>query len=227
MKKIKPFDENLKVKIFSGWVRVKKHFLISRDALNRCWRTKNDTSDIWDKISFSSIHREFESFVFYHENLLLTFFNEEKTRKMKRFLSSRSKNWSKKRPDRIIGDLITSVCLVQYANECSTIQRIDYIIGTTNKKALRISISQRINFFSSFSRKCGDGICENCSPNRRPVPERDWLTAVRVCTRCEQSIDSFEENFSTNFIWKFAESSFFSFYLKNFVSLLLCRYLII
>ncbi|CAF4843715.1 unnamed protein product [Rotaria sp. Silwood1] len=29
-------------------------------------------------------------------------------------------------------------------------------------------------------RSCGDGVCENCSPNQRPVPERDWLTPVRM-----------------------------------------------
>ncbi|UJR09856.1 hypothetical protein I4U23_014078 [Adineta vaga] len=29
-------------------------------------------------------------------------------------------------------------------------------------------------------RSCGDGVCENCSPNQRSVPERDWLTPVRM-----------------------------------------------
>ncbi|CAM4913980.1 unnamed protein product [Rotaria socialis] len=29
-------------------------------------------------------------------------------------------------------------------------------------------------------RSCGDGVCENCSPKKRPVPERDWLTPVRM-----------------------------------------------
>jgi zinc finger FYVE domain-containing protein 1 len=40
-----------------------------------------------------------------------------------------------------------------------------------------------------FSRNCGDGVCENCSPNKRCVPERDWLTPVRVCKLCDQAMN--------------------------------------
>ncbi|CAF3911121.1 unnamed protein product, partial [Rotaria sp. Silwood1] len=29
-------------------------------------------------------------------------------------------------------------------------------------------------------RKCGEGICDICSPNKRPVPEREWFTPERV-----------------------------------------------
>ncbi|CAF0874456.1 unnamed protein product [Adineta ricciae] len=29
-------------------------------------------------------------------------------------------------------------------------------------------------------RSCGDGVCETCSPNQRSVPERDWLSPVRM-----------------------------------------------
>jgi hypothetical protein len=39
------------------------------------------------------------------------------------------------------------------------------------------------------SRNCGDGVCENCSPNQRSVPERDWLTPVRVCKLCDQTMN--------------------------------------
>ncbi|KAK6998031.1 Zinc finger FYVE domain-containing protein 1 [Biomphalaria glabrata] len=38
-------------------------------------------------------------------------------------------------------------------------------------------------------RACGQGVCENCSPNKRPVPLRGWDYAVRVCTRCEKKKD--------------------------------------
>jgi hypothetical protein len=46
-----------------------------------------------------------------------------------------------------------------------------------------------IIFMCSFSRSCGDGVCENCSPNQRPVPERDWSTPVRVCKLCDQTMN--------------------------------------
>ncbi|KAK3597426.1 hypothetical protein CHS0354_040164 [Potamilus streckersoni] len=35
-------------------------------------------------------------------------------------------------------------------------------------------------------RACGQGVCENCSPNKRPVPMRGWDYPVRVCTKCER-----------------------------------------
>lgn len=33
-------------------------------------------------------------------------------------------------------------------------------------------------------RKCGQGVCSECSKSRRPVPERGWLDDVRVCDEC-------------------------------------------
>ncbi|CAF4303352.1 unnamed protein product, partial [Rotaria magnacalcarata] len=36
---------------------------------------------------------------------------------------------------------------------------------------------------------CGDAVCEKCSPNKRPVPERDWLTPVRVCKLCDDAMN--------------------------------------
>lgn len=44
-----------------------------------------------------------------------------------------------------------------------------------------------MNLFSS--RNCGDGVCEQCSPGKRTVPERDWLSPVRVCKMCEQALN--------------------------------------
>ncbi|CAF0831103.1 unnamed protein product [Rotaria sordida] len=38
-------------------------------------------------------------------------------------------------------------------------------------------------------RNCGDAVCEQCSPKKRPVPERDWLTPVRVCKFCDESMN--------------------------------------
>ena len=60
---------------------------------------------------------------------------------------------------------------------------IDFIIG-------RIFIILIIEFLKnkSLSRNCGDGVCEKCSPGKQPVPERDWLTPVRVCTVCEKAL---------------------------------------
>ncbi|CAL1541626.1 unnamed protein product [Lymnaea stagnalis] len=33
-------------------------------------------------------------------------------------------------------------------------------------------------------RDCGQGVCEKCSPEKRPVPLRGWDYPVRVCTNC-------------------------------------------
>ncbi|BFZ06936.1 hypothetical protein BsWGS_09976 [Bradybaena similaris] len=35
-------------------------------------------------------------------------------------------------------------------------------------------------------RACGQGVCQNCSPNKRSVPLRGWDYPVRVCLKCEQ-----------------------------------------
>lgn len=93
-------------------------------------------------------------------------------------------NLSKKVPDRIIGDQITNVLLVIYVNVHLIVQLIDYIIG------MLCCIDRNQHFVSFFSsRSCGEGICEQCSPNKRLVPERDWLTPVRVCKTCEKSLN--------------------------------------
>ncbi|XP_075155045.1 zinc finger FYVE domain-containing protein 1-like isoform X2 [Haematobia irritans] len=33
-------------------------------------------------------------------------------------------------------------------------------------------------------RRCGQGVCSECSKTRRPVPERGWMEDVRVCDAC-------------------------------------------
>ncbi|CAF4850841.1 unnamed protein product, partial [Rotaria magnacalcarata] len=38
-------------------------------------------------------------------------------------------------------------------------------------------------------RRCGEGVCDTCSPNRRRVPEREWYTPERVCKSCDKAID--------------------------------------
>ncbi|XP_076873688.1 zinc finger FYVE domain-containing protein 1 [Brachyhypopomus gauderio] len=35
-------------------------------------------------------------------------------------------------------------------------------------------------------RACGQGVCDGCSPDRRPVPSRGWDHPVRVCAACNQ-----------------------------------------
>lgn len=35
-------------------------------------------------------------------------------------------------------------------------------------------------------RSCGQAVCDFCSQNRRPVPERGWVTEVRVCDTCNK-----------------------------------------
>lgn len=33
-------------------------------------------------------------------------------------------------------------------------------------------------------RECGRGVCQDCSPQRLPVPHRGWDNPVRVCNAC-------------------------------------------
>ncbi|BES93392.1 zinc finger FYVE domain-containing protein 1-like [Nesidiocoris tenuis] len=33
-------------------------------------------------------------------------------------------------------------------------------------------------------RMCGEGVCDNCSKNSKPVPERGWYSPARVCDTC-------------------------------------------
>lgn len=39
-------------------------------------------------------------------------------------------------------------------------------------------------------RGCGQAVCDECSQNRRPVPERGWTTDVRVCDSCNKKTKS-------------------------------------
>lgn len=40
-------------------------------------------------------------------------------------------------------------------------------------------------------RKCGKGVCNNCSKNQMPVPERGWIDSVRVCDACISDYSNF------------------------------------
>lgn len=33
-------------------------------------------------------------------------------------------------------------------------------------------------------RACGRGVCDECSPIRRPVPSHGWHSPVRICVSC-------------------------------------------
>lgn len=37
-------------------------------------------------------------------------------------------------------------------------------------------------------RKCGMAVCADCSKSRAPVPERGWITDVRICDICAKTI---------------------------------------
>lgn len=39
-------------------------------------------------------------------------------------------------------------------------------------------------------RACGGGVCQDCSPNKRPVPLRGWDYPVRVCHKCYNKKDT-------------------------------------
>ena len=38
-------------------------------------------------------------------------------------------------------------------------------------------------------RKCGNGVCDSCSPSERPVPSRGWDYPVRICIYCNKIKD--------------------------------------
>lgn len=37
-------------------------------------------------------------------------------------------------------------------------------------------------------RACGGAVCDDCSPEKKPVPDRGWHTPVRVCNHCYGSL---------------------------------------
>ncbi len=39
-------------------------------------------------------------------------------------------------------------------------------------------------FYKHHCRSCGQGVCEDCSQERRPLPDKGWEYAVRVCDQC-------------------------------------------
>lgn len=47
-----------------------------------------------------------------------------------------------------------------------------------------------LNLKNSQCRSCGSAICNKCSLNRKPVPERGWNTSVRVCDSCWNKKDA-------------------------------------
>ena len=38
-------------------------------------------------------------------------------------------------------------------------------------------------------RACGEGVCQDCSPSKRPIPIRGWDYPVRVCQKCFKKKD--------------------------------------
>lgn len=78
-----------------------------------------------------------------------------------------------------------NVLHVGFVKSLSIAQLIVYTIGKDH-----LNLHSIDSFCSgSSSRNCGDGVCENCSPTQRPVPERDWLTPVRVCKWCDETMN--------------------------------------
>ena len=42
--------------------------------------------------------------------------------------------------------------------------------------------------YKHHCRSCGQGVCEDCSKERRVVPDKGWDYAVRVCDECFKSL---------------------------------------
>lgn len=53
------------------------------------------------------------------------------------------------------------------------------------RAAAAVSVSDRRRH---HCRSCGQGVCDNCSEGRHPVPERGWPTEVRVCDDCYKKL---------------------------------------
>lgn len=103
------------------------------------------------------------------------------------------KNLLKKVLGQIIGNQIMNVELVSFVIVHLIIQLLDYIIGMCNFVKFEFSqiwLLSKIRIIVVFSsRNCGRGVCEPCSPKKRPVPERDWLTPVRICKLCDEAMN--------------------------------------
>ncbi|CAH0392795.1 unnamed protein product [Bemisia tabaci] len=47
-------------------------------------------------------------------------------------------------------------------------------------------------------RACGDGVCEGCSMNNKPVPEKGWESPVRVCDICYKGLSKIAESYESS-----------------------------
>lgn len=45
-------------------------------------------------------------------------------------------------------------------------------------------ITEPVDTRRHHCRSCGLSVCNSCSRGRRPVPERNWMSDVRVCDAC-------------------------------------------
>ena len=53
---------------------------------------------------------------------------------------------------------------------------------TTQNQTMNSSIQQLAKLH--HCRKCGQGVCDDCSRTKKPVPSRGWDQPVRVCDKC-------------------------------------------
>ena len=58
-------------------------------------------------------------------------------------------------------------------------QNIVFLMQTCFKCEKKLEEEQK-----HHCRACGRGFCDDCTAYQRPVPERGWPTAVRVCEDC-------------------------------------------
>jgi len=58
----------------------------------------------------------------------------------------------------------------------------------TNCSVCKIEFNEKIAIH--HCRACGNGVCDNCSQARKPVPTRGWDQAVRTCIDCDQKSSS-------------------------------------
>ena len=54
--------------------------------------------------------------------------------------------------------------------------------STTQNQTISSSTQQLAKLH--HCRKCGQGVCDDCSRTKKPVPSRGWDQPVRVCDKC-------------------------------------------
>ena len=75
------------------------------------------------------------------------------------------------------------------------------VVDQTQNIAGKSNFNRQSNLSTSpvklhHCRKCGQGVCDDCSRTRKPVPIRGWDQPVRLCDKCCVEADDYPRNYS-------------------------------